>query len=193
MRWSLGIITFLIVILVSGCAYKHQSLHFSPFSPKDFSVNKGLSLEKIYLKSVLDKRKETKALGTIYDKEGHAITYASAGEDIRLWIYKALQKGLEAKGIVVINTPEKGVKTVLVNLEELSARYDEGLLKEDNLQANMLLAVEIRKDNTTTVKRISQSSKKWHKPIKDTSAFKPIVETIMQDVLERAVGEIASF
>lgn len=193
MRWSLGVITFLIVFIISGCAYKHQALHLSPFLPKDYSVSKGPSLEKVYIKSVIDKRKEPNILGTIYDKNGYAITYASAGEDITLWVYNALQKGLEAKGIVIVNNPEKDAKTIRVNLEELNARYDEGLLKEDNLQASMLLEIEIKRNDTIITKRISQASKKWHKPIKDSASFKPIIEDLMQDVLERTVGEIASF
>lgn len=193
MRFNLGFIAFLILILVSGCAYKHQALHFSSFVPKDHETSKSPVLEKVYLKSVTDNRKNPKALGTIYDKEGLAITYASAGEDMRLWVHNALEDGLRAKGIEIVDTVKEDAKTVHVSLEELSARYDEGLLKEDNLQANMLLQIKITKDDTTTIKRISQGSKKWHKPIKDSAAFKPIIQDIMQDVLERTVSEVASF
>ena len=187
------VFSILLLVFLAGCAYKHQSLQFEPFKPQDFSLQSSPFLEKIYLKSVVDERVDKRALGTIYDSNKNAITYASSNQNISLWIYDGLKKAFEAKGFKVINEPAKEAKVVKIYLKELGARYDEGILKEDNLSANMALRAEIKRGDKSTTKDISQGLKKWHKPIKDTKAFEAVLQELMQEVLERSVREIVKY
>jgi hypothetical protein len=180
-----------LVFLVSGCSYKSQALYFDPYIPKNHTVASGLTLEKVYLKSVVDLRPSPEVLGTVIDTNGNPTIHAASGEVVSLWLYEALKSGLEARGIAVISKPQKDAKTLVIHLEELQAQYNETLLKTDNLRASMTLKVQITKGANAITKNISQESLQWHKPIRDTAAFKPILQGLMQDVIERTVNEVS--
>lgn len=182
-----------LVFIISGCAYKSQALYFDPYKPKDYSISPALSLQKVYLKSVVDLRPSPEVLGVVIGVDGNPVTHAASGEVVALWLHEALKSGLEARGIAVISEPQKDAKILNIHLQELQAQYNEALLKTDNLRASMTLKLEIIKDNKTITKNISQESLQWHKPIRDTQAFKPILQELMQDIVERAVSEVSRF
>jgi len=182
-----------LMLVISGCAYKSQSLYFDPYIPTTHAVSSNLALEKVYLKSVIDMRQSPQILATIIDSSGSASIHATSGEAVPLWVYDALKTGLEARGIATVSNPQEDAKTLVVELKKLHAKYDENIFKSDNLHASMTLRVQITKDKKTVTKNISQKSFQWHKPIKDTIAFKPILQELMQDVVERTVAEVITF
>ena len=182
-----------LVFIISGCAYKSQALYFDPYKPKDYSISPALSLQKVYLKSVVDLRPSPEVLGVVIGVDGNPVTHAASGEVVALWLHEALKSGLEARGIAVISEPQKDAKILNIHLQELQAQYNEALLKTDNLRASMTLKLEIIKVNKPITKNISQESLQWHKPIRDTQAFKPILQELMQDIVERAVSEVSRF
>jgi len=190
--WKILGIVIGLILMISGCAYKSQALYFDPYIPKSHAISSDLALEKVYLKSVIDMRQSPEILATIIDSSGNVSTHAASGEAVPLWVYDALKSGLEAKGIAIISKPQKDAKTLVVELKELHAKYDENILKSDNLHASMALRVQITKDKKTVTKNISQESLQWHKPIRDTIAFKPVLQELMQDVVERTVAEVSA-
>lgn len=181
-----------LVFMISGCAYKSQALYFDPYIPKSHSISASATLQKVYLKSVVDLRQTPEILGIVANKDGKPTIHATSGEIISLWLHEALRAGLEAKGIAVISEPQKDAKTLVVHLNKFQAQYKEALLEGDNLHASMAIKAVISNGAKTITKNISQENLQWHKPIRDTQAFKPVLQGLMQDVVERTIAEVSA-
>jgi hypothetical protein len=191
MRFVLGI--GLVLLMLSGCTYKSGPVDVSSYTPQKRAITEGPSLQKIYLKAVVDNRTQRSIVASITNAQGQEIGYATLGEPVELWIFQGLRAGLEAMGYAVVQTPVKEAKTVIVHINELMANFDGTVLTRENLQGTMSLEVTFKKGNKTITKRISQSQKTWHKPLYSPAAFRPFLQTLMDDVMARAVQEISAF
>ena len=73
MRFVLGI--GLVLLLFSGCTYKSGPVDVSSYTPQERGVTEGPSLQKIYLKAVVDNRTQRSIVANITDTQGRAVSY----------------------------------------------------------------------------------------------------------------------
>ena len=188
MRVWIGIGVALLVL--TGCAYKNSPLTFSPYVPKPATVISSKSVQKVYLKSVVDSRPRQSIVASSTNASGQNVGYATTGTALDVWVYDALKRGLSARGYEVVDTPFKEAKILEVSIDELFAHYNGALLSGDNLTGTMQLSLHVKVGEKTTVKKVSQSQNRWHGPIRSSEAFEPFLERLMNDVLARAIDEI---
>jgi hypothetical protein len=158
--------------------------------PKPATVISSKSVQKVYLKSVVDSRPRQSIVASSTNASGQNVGYATTGTALDVWVYDALKRGLSARGYEVVDTPFKEAKILEVSLDELFANYNGALLSGDNLTGTMQLSLHVKVGEKTTVKKVSQSQNRWHGPIRSSEAFEPFLERLMNDVLARAIDEI---
>lgn len=188
MRVGIGLILALLVL--TGCVYKNTPLTFSPYVPKPSTMVGGKSVQKVYLKTVIDNRPRQSIVASFTNTSGQNVGYATTSTAVDVWVHDALRRGLLARGYEVVVQPFKEAKTLEVSIDELFAHYNGTLLSGDNLTGTMQLSLHVKSGQTTTTKRVSQSQQQWHAPMHSSVAFKPFLERLMKDVLARAIDEI---
>lgn len=190
MRVWMGMV--LVLLVFSGCAYKNAPLTFSPYVPGPSAMVTGKSVQKVYLKAVIDARQQRSIIASALNSAGQSTGYATSGTALDLWVYEGLKRGLEARGYEVVNAPVKEAKTLTVNIDEFFAQYNGALLSGENLTGTMQLTLHVKVGETTHTKRVAQSQSRWHKPITASEDFKPFLQKLMNDVLARAIYEVHS-
>ena len=190
MRWWLGILFAFVVF--SGCAYKKDNspLNFAPYTPKNAPIIAGKTVQKIYLKSVVDKRESTSIVAAATNSSGEMIGTAVSATSIPLWLYESVKKGLEKRGIEVINTPQKDVKKVDMDLREFFSTYDGEIFEGKNMKAIMFVKLKIQDGQKTITKNISQSQNQWKGIVDEAADFKPFLQVLLNDITTRIIENI---
>ena len=191
MKWIIALGCALLFL--TGCTYKQTPLSFSPYMPKQGQIVIGKSVQKVYLKSVIDMRTKDSIVAIATNDRGEKLGTASAMTRIYSWLFDAATKGLQIRGVEVVDHPVKGVPVVNMALMELFATYNGALLEGKNMKAVMDVQVSIIDGDKTVTKNVSQRQSKWSGPIYSSDAFEPFLQTLMEDIAARLVENIITY
>lgn len=154
MKWIIALGCALLFF--AGCSYKQTPLTFSPYMPEQGPIVMGKTVQKVYLKSVVDMRPKSSIVAIATNDKGEKLGSASSATPIDLWLFQAVKKGLEARGVEVVDAPLRDTPTVKLALMELYSTYNGQLLEGKNMKALMDVQVSIIEPmRTVTKKRFS--------------------------------------
>ena len=188
MKWiiSLGC----ALLFLTGCTYKQTPLSFTPYLPEQGQIVQGKTLQKVYLKSVMDMRTQNGIVAIATNKNGEKLGVATSATSIDLWLYEAVKKALEARGIVVVDHLVRDVPVAKIAIMELFATYNGELLEGKNMKAVMDVQVSVIDGMRTVTKNVSQRQSQWHGPIYASSEFEPFLQALMEDIAVRVAENI---
>lgn len=174
----------LIVFAIVGCSNKNRVLTLYDYGTYAKSAP---SSKSVFIESVKDDRKNKNVVAKVKDKSDMVTEYVVLTQDLSAWYKDALSNELVAHGISSDGFPQNTDAVINLTIKDLDGTL-QGYSK-DNMKANALVLLEIKKGNKTITKQVSQNQSQFAVMQKGTS-FTPFMQELLRDMVMKTAKEI---
>lgn len=188
MKWIVSL--FAGSILFLGCSSKPNDLTFSLYQPKVSSKIRSVSIQKVYIKSVIDLRPNTRAIGTF--ESGNDLYLVETKTNLNVWFYDAIERGLKERGYKIIPDYKKGSIYIKVYITKATADYKQ-IKNSDDMFGKLKLKIEYKKGNLTQTDDIYISQSGYYGSLPDKEEYEEFVQRMLDKSVDKIVRKVSVY
>lgn len=187
MRWIFAIFS---ILLFSGCIYKTNVIALKPYKLKSISIADEQSIQKAYIKSIIDARAHKRVIGKIRLQKNTYPLYTK--NSVKLWLYEALDRGLHANGRILLDKPLREAISIEAAILNLRIIYDETTKNNNNLRAYADIQLSLKRGWKQELKNIYHKKNSWFESAPSQSELEHFTQTFLEeianDIIQRSLS-----
>lgn len=185
MRYIVSIVC--IVAVFSGCSLRENVLTLDSYEPGFTKISNAKSIQKAYIKSITDVRKNEALIGKVDNVANSYFLYSDT--NIKLWLYKALEKGLKAHGYKIIDKPLREALFVKVAIMKFDIQYDKAVTNFNNLTGTMDIQLSLKKGFRKKIENITHKQSTFYENRPSKSQLKYLMQHLANDVISQILDK----
>lgn len=178
------------MFLFSGCIFKTNVVSLDSYKPEFYSVPNEKSFQKAYVKSIIDVRVQENIIGKIKTKDQIHPLYTE--DNIKIWLYRALEKGLRARGQTLIQKPLREAVKIKVAIIDFRIIYDESQEDYSTLKGYADLQLSLTKGWKEDVRNIRHKKRGLYDSPPSQSELEDFVQNLLHDITKDIVQRSVS-